>query len=135
MKIALVKRLRRSTFISDICLFGYCDNPFSLMRNSNILVLSSSWEGFGNVLAEAMAVGTPALSTDCPHGPREILEDGKYGTLVPPDDPAALAKAILANLQNPMPSEILRTTAAKFDADTVARSYLKTFGVFCQDDN
>lgn len=133
-KNILVERVWRSPFKEDICLHGYSDNPFSLMRGSSIMVLSSSWEGFGNVLVEAMAVGTPVLSTDCPHGPMEILEDGKFGTLVPPGDPAALAMAILNDLRNPRLPEMLKVAAAKFEAGTIARSYLKIFGVTCPDD-
>jgi len=134
LKNRLEKRISRSPFKSDICLYGYSDNPFSLMNNSSIMVLSSSWEGFGNVLVEAMAVGTPVLSTDCPHGPREILEDGRFGTLVPSGDPAVLARSILNNLHKPVPSEILKTAAAKFEAETIARSYLKTFEISCPED-
>lgn len=135
LKTVLEKRIQSSPFKTDICLYGHCDNPFSFMKHSSIMVLSSSWEGFGNVLVEAMAVGTPVLSTDCPHGPREILEDGKLGALVPPGDPVALARATLHNLQNPVPSETLKTASARFEAGTVARAYLKAFGITCADDH
>ena len=69
-------------------------NPFPLMRRANVLALSSSFEGFGLVIVEALVFGLPVVSTDCPSGPREILGDNVYGTLVPVGDAAALARGI-----------------------------------------
>lgn len=79
---------------------GLRDNPYPAMREADLFVLSSAWEGFGNVLVEAMAVGTPVVATDCPDGPAEILEGGKWGRLVPPGDADALAAAMLDVLRN-----------------------------------
>ncbi|WP_375791934.1 glycosyltransferase [Paraburkholderia fungorum] len=73
---------------------GFCANPAPYIRQAEMLVLSSRYEGFGMVLGEAMALGTPALSTDCPTGPRDLLEGGKAGLLVPPGDVDAMAGAI-----------------------------------------
>ena len=72
---------------------GFVPNPLPYMRAADAFVLSSRSEGFGNVLVEAMGCGTPVISTDCPHGPAEILANGRYGILVPPRDPDALAPA------------------------------------------
>ena len=83
---------------------GFVDNPYAWMRRANVFVLSSAWEGFGNVLVEAMACGTPVVSTDCPSGPAEILEGGKWGRLVPVGDHEALSEAILDELRNPSSS-------------------------------
>ena len=80
------------------CLPGFVDNPISYMRHAGVFVLSSAWEGLPNVLIEAMASGTPVVSTDCSSGPSEILEGGKWGTLVPVADADAMAKAILKTL-------------------------------------
>ena len=83
---------------------GFRGNPFAYMSKSNVFVLSSRYEGFPNVLPEAMASGTPVVSTDCRSGPREILEDGKWGRLVPVGDWRSMAEAIIETLDNPIPS-------------------------------
>ncbi|WP_144159136.1 glycosyltransferase [Paraburkholderia sp. BCC1885] len=73
---------------------GFCSNPFPYIRQAEMLVLSSRYEGFGMVLGEAMALGTPVISTDCPTGPRDLLEGGKAGLLVPIGDVDELARAM-----------------------------------------
>lgn len=89
--------------ISDrVCLAGNQPNPYAYMARASLFVLSSAWEGFPNVLLEALACKIPVVSTDCPSGgPRELLCDGALGTLVPPADPEALAEAISAVLDQP----------------------------------
>ena len=79
----------------DIALPGFVRNPYRYMRAAAVFVLSSRWEGFGNVLAEAMACGTPVVSTDCPSGPSEILENGRWGALVPIADADVLNQTIV----------------------------------------
>lgn len=73
---------------------GRTDQPLAWMRRASVFVLASTFEGYGNVLVEALAVGTPVISTDCPVGPREILENGRFGQLVPVGDDAAMARAL-----------------------------------------
>ncbi len=82
---------------------GYVSNPLPYMANADVFVLSSRWEGLGNVLIEALACGARVVATDCPSGPREILEQGRYGRLVPPEDPTALAKALVTALDAEAP--------------------------------
>jgi glycosyltransferase involved in cell wall biosynthesis len=107
-----------------VSLPGFVDNPYAYMRAADVFVLSSRWEGFGNVLVEAMACGTPVVSTDCPYGPSEILERGKWGPLVPVDNAEKLSRALLSTLDNPLDSEKLRERAQCFSVNNVAQSYL-----------
>ncbi|GAA1334982.1 glycosyltransferase [Streptomyces sanglieri] len=79
---------------SKVKIIEYVEDIYSVMKESDIFVLSSRWEGFGIVLVEAMAVGTPVVATNCPTGPNEILKDGEYGELVPVGDPLSMANAI-----------------------------------------
>jgi glycosyltransferase involved in cell wall biosynthesis len=107
-----------------VTLPGFVTNPRACMAASSLFVLSSAWEGFGNVLVEAMAVGTPVVSTDCPSGPREILQDGALGPLVPVGDAPALARAIRQALLDPVPAERLRARADDFAPERVVVPYL-----------
>jgi glycosyltransferase involved in cell wall biosynthesis len=75
-------------------LLGFQRNPFAIFRNSDLFALSSRWEGFANVVPEAMYCGCPAVVTDCPHGPAEIVNDGEYGRVVPMENAGALAAAM-----------------------------------------
>jgi glycosyltransferase involved in cell wall biosynthesis len=89
-----------------VALPGFVKNPYKYMKRAAVFVLSSRWEGFGMVLVEAMALGTPVVSTDCPSGPAEILKGGKWGRLVPVGNVDALAQAILRTLEAPISAGI-----------------------------
>ncbi|HOU25280.1 MAG TPA: glycosyltransferase, partial [Anaerolineae bacterium] len=97
----LEQLIAREGLGEDAQLVGFQENPYSYMAHATTFVLSSRYEGFGNVLVEALALGTPVVSTRCPVGPEEILEADQTGILVPPEDEAALAQGILRVLQEP----------------------------------
>jgi glycosyltransferase involved in cell wall biosynthesis len=86
--------------------------------------MSSDYEGLGNVLIEALACGCPVVSTDCPSGPSEILENGRYGELVPVNDSEALSAAMLRTLTAPLPKSELRRRGAEFSLERSAKDYL-----------
>jgi len=86
----------------DVALPGFVDNPYKYMKRAAVFVLSSRWEGLPTVLIEALALGTPVVSTDCESGPAEILDGGKYGKLVPVADIEGLAKAIDEAITKPL---------------------------------
>lgn len=108
----------------SVQLLGFVDNPHAWMLNADLFVLSSVHEGFGNVLVEAMACGTPVVSTDCPSGPNEILEDGKWGELVPVGNVELLSKAILKVLSKPNKIDV-KERASFFSVENSVNKYLE----------
>jgi glycosyltransferase involved in cell wall biosynthesis len=120
---ALTAEVRRLGLADDVALPGFDPNPYAWMARAAVFALSSAWEGLGNVLIEALAVGTPVVSTDCPHGPREILDHGRYGRLVPVGDAAALAAALLAALAEARRPDVLAARGAAFSVARAADAY------------
>jgi len=129
MRSALESQIQRLGIGMDVQLPGFVDNPYAWMARSAVFAFSSRWEGFGNALVEAMACGTPVVSTDCPDGPREILADGRYGRLVPVGDAEALADAIAATLVAPLHGDFLRAAADRFTLARSALRYLQVLGL------
>lgn len=119
----LIKELNLEKCVS---LFGFIDNPYAYMRQCDLFVLSSSYEGLGNVLIEALALSPRVVATDCPAEPREILEDGKYGKLVAVDDADALASAMLESLDNDS-IKVDENSSARFKRGVVINKYIKLF--------
>jgi glycosyltransferase involved in cell wall biosynthesis len=113
---------------ADAALFGYVDNPYPYMARAGVFVLSSAWEGLPTVLIEAMAVGTPVVSTNCPSGPTEILDNGKYGWLTPVGDSTALAKAILAAIDS-KEKKVESSWLEQFSLETATQQYLDLCGI------
>ncbi|MGN6391562.1 MAG: glycosyltransferase [Gemmatimonadales bacterium] len=109
---------------SDVALPGFRDDAVSYMARSALFVLSSKWEGLPTVLIEAMAAGTRVVSTDCPSGPREILQDGRLGALVPVGDADALAQAMFTALAQPVPP-LPADALAPFTPDAAVNHYLR----------
>ena len=104
---------------------GFDVNPFRYMARASAFVLSSRYEGFGNVLVQAMACGAPVVSTDCPSGPSEILGGGKWGRLAPVGDWRAMARAIEETLDDPIPAEELKARASVYSVETSVDKYLE----------
>jgi glycosyltransferase involved in cell wall biosynthesis len=111
----------------DVALLGYQSNPHVFLRSARVFVLSSNFEGFGNVLVEALLAGCPVVSTDCPSGPAEILDGGRYGTLVPVDDAESMARAILENLATLPDREKLRQRGREFSLAPAVAGYHRIF--------
>lgn len=109
-----------------VTLPGFIENPFAVMRRADLFVLSSAWEGLPNVLIQAMACGVPVVSTDCPSGPAEILENGKWGRLVPVGDPEALAEAMETTLKEKVHPDS-KKRAADFSVEKAVDGYLDLF--------
>lgn len=111
--------------VSDrVSLPGFINNPYPYFQRAAVFVLSSACEAFGVVIIEALACGTPVVSTDCPGGPAEILGDGKYGMLVPVGRPDIMATAIERTLATASAPELRQARAAEFDLEAVASAYL-----------
>jgi glycosyltransferase involved in cell wall biosynthesis len=114
--------------ISDsIHMPGFVENPYAWLARCSLFVLSSLWEGSPNVLTEALALGVPVVSTDCPSGPREILENGRYGQLVPMGDETALARAMALTLDTPPAADLLTRAAERFSLKNSVKEYLTAF--------
>ena len=121
-------RAARLGVADDLAFPGFDENPYRYVRRAAVVALSSRWEGLPLTLVEAMACGTPVVSTDSPHGPREILEDGRWGALVPVGDAAALARALEETLDGGHPSaEALVRRAAAFSPERAAAAYENLF--------
>jgi glycosyltransferase involved in cell wall biosynthesis len=120
-----LEALAQELGIADAVAFlGFVQNPYAWMSRSHVLALSSRWEGLPTVIIEALALGTPVIATDCPSGPREILADGEFGTLVPVGDVGALGEAIEGSLRSPGDRARLRRRAEAFTLERAVDNYL-----------
>ena len=112
----------------QIKLPGYVMDPSPYFEFADIFILSSAWEGFGNVLVEALEKGTPVVSTDCKSGPSEILDGGKYGALVPVNDHNLCAHAIEETLTRKHDKQMLIERSKLFSVNKISMEYLDYFG-------
>lgn len=113
-------------------LLGYVDNPLKYFSRADIFVLSSHVEGLPNVLVEAMMCGCTPVSTNCPTGPREVLQDGKYGYLVPVSDPIAMAAGIEKAIDHPISDSFLRDAVRPFAEHEVIKRHFNILGLCIQ---
>jgi glycosyltransferase involved in cell wall biosynthesis len=123
---AALEAFARSNGLAERTVFtGYVSDPFAWMMRASVVVLSSIYEGLPCVLMEALACGTPVVCTDCPYGPRQILQDGRYGTLIPVGDPAAMAAAIAAALDQVPDRRSLMRRGLDYTAERAATRFLE----------
>jgi glycosyltransferase involved in cell wall biosynthesis len=106
---------------------GFVTDPYPWFRSADLFVLSSQWEGFGNVIVEALECGVPVVSTDCPSGPSEILDNGIYGRLVPVGNDIELAAAMTQSLSEKHDRELLITRAKDYSVSNISDQYLAYF--------
>lgn len=122
--------------LSDVVkLQGYVENPLKFFSHADLFVHSSHVESLGNVLVEAMMCGCTVVSTDCPTGPREVLQDGKYGYLVPVNDPVAMAAGIEKALESPIPTSLLQEAIKPFSEHAVIKRHFEVLGISALDQN
>lgn len=127
-RIALEDFVESNGLSQQVTFVGYTSDPFAWLMRAQLAVCSSIYEGLCNAIIEALGCGTPVVSTDCPFGPGEILQNGRYGTLVPLGDAAALASAIDAALDRPVDRADLIGRALNYTADRAADNFLEIVG-------
>jgi glycosyltransferase involved in cell wall biosynthesis len=121
-RVPLERLVRELGLAEVVSMPGFVTNPYAYMAKCALYVLSSAWEALPTVLIEALALGAPVVATDCQNGPREILQDGRYGPLVPVGDATALARAMGAALDGP-PPEVPATVLLPYTVDAAADRY------------
>lgn len=134
-RAALEAQIRKLELTDCVRLAGFQKNPYQYMAAADVFVLSSLYEGFANVVAEAMACAAPVIATDCPYGPGEIIEDGISGMLVPPANADTLAQTILQVLSSPELQQNLsgngKLRSQDFHAKSISTSYANLFQQVC----
>jgi glycosyltransferase involved in cell wall biosynthesis len=124
-KQKLIRQAESSEVEDDVDFVGFVSNPYKYMRRADLLAHSSRYEGFGLVLVEALACGTPVVATNCPGGPSDILNDGEYGELVDVGDPRGLSDAMARTLDDPPDPDRLVRRAQHYRVEKVADRYVE----------
>lgn len=104
---------------------GFVTTPYPWLAQASLFVATPLWDVLGYALIEALAVGVPSVATDCPSGPREILDQGRYGPLVPVGDHEALASAMLATLRKPLPKATLQEAARPYEIESATTAFVR----------
>jgi glycosyltransferase involved in cell wall biosynthesis len=128
-RLRLEREISRLGLGDDVDMPGFRKNPFPFMQRAAVFVLASHYEGLPNVLVQAMSVGTPIVATDCPSGPAEILEGGRWGTLVPVGSEEALALAISEALDRPRQVAAQARAWERYGAGAATSQYLAVAGL------
>jgi glycosyltransferase involved in cell wall biosynthesis len=128
----LTREIKAKGLKDSVKLLGFCKNPFALLKQASLFVLSSDYEGLCYSLVEAQGIGIPAVSTRCPCGPDEVIEDGNTGLLTPVGDPRAIAECIINLLSDPLRRETMGIAARQrarklFDTQRVIHQWEKLF--------
>ncbi len=124
----LENKIQQFGLTNCVRLLGFQNNPYKYMAAADVFVLSSLFEGFGNVIVEAMACGAPVVATDCPYGPREIIENGVSGLLVPPANVEALSEAIVRVLKDRELKQKLSQNGKERSQDFHAKAIASAYG-------
>ncbi|HAX77742.1 MAG TPA: glycosyl transferase [Cyanobacteria bacterium UBA11372] len=127
-KAKLAALIQELNLENDVALLGFTKNPYAYMARAGVFVLSSAWEGLPTVLIEAMAIGTPIVSTNCKNGPEEILDGGKYGELVSVGNSEAMAQSILGVLSGDR-KQVDPDWLDQFTWKTAIQNYLNLLGI------
>lgn len=125
----LSRQISRLDLSNHVCLPGFVPDVHSFMAQADCFVLSSDWEGFGNVIVEALSMGCPVVSTDCRSGPAEILGRGEFGRLTVCGEPQSLYQAIRETLLSPPDLAHLIDRSKDFSPQSAAQKYLKAMDI------
>ena len=129
LRVSLQSLIEQLNIGHAVRLAGYVTNPLKYFRKADVFVLSSHVEGMPNVLVEAMMCGCTPVSTNCPTGPSELLQNGRYGYLVPVGDPVAIAEGICRALESPIPEDLLKEAVKPFAAKEVISRHFALLGM------
>lgn len=127
LKGHLQKKIDGLGLTDVIRLVGYCADPFPWYRTADVFVLTSDYEGFGNVIVEALSVGLPVFSTNCKSGPAEILEDGKFGKLFKCGDSEGIARGLINFNSTEVNKRLLIGRSLDFDVEKISTQYIHFF--------
>jgi glycosyltransferase involved in cell wall biosynthesis len=126
---ALFRLAQELGVADDVDLPGFRTDVYAFMAHASLFALTSVREGLSFVLLEALACGTPVVSTDCPTGPRAVLQGGRYGPLVPVGDVAALHDAMVRTLATPLPADELKNAARPYEIESATGAWLRAVGL------
>lgn len=125
LQAMLENYIKEQNLGTSVYLMGFQPNPYKWMAKCDVFILSSIHEGFGNVIAEAMAFGKTVVSTNCPSGPDEILNKGEFGYLCPVNDPLALSNAISKAIAKPLDKAIISAASQQYRVSEIVKKYIE----------